>query len=206
MPLFPKREVAIDELASEMLSGFVANPGLFPHADVPGLKSAFDAYRAARVDQVQKLAMSHLATVAKYDALEVLAEVMRGQLKQAQVDAAPDPQRLGLIGWGPRAHRAPVDPPAQVYNFDARLLKPGEVRLTWRPPKGNEPGGPVRTYEVERRQQPGGGGVFSEWTLAGASLTPQITLEAQPKDVRLEYRVFAVNHGGRSKASNTVVL
>ena len=34
MPLFPKHEAAIEELAMEMVSGFEANPGLFPHADV----------------------------------------------------------------------------------------------------------------------------------------------------------------------------
>ena len=206
MPLFPQREIRIEELASEMLRGFEENPGLFPHADMPRLKGAFDSYTAARADQVQKMALSHLATEAKYEALGALSGVMREQLKQAQVDAASDPQRLGFIGWGPRAHRTPVEPPAQVRSFDGRLLGPGEVRLTWRAPKGNEPGGPVRTYEVMRRQQPPGGGAFSEWTLAGSTLTPAITLEDQPREVRLEYRILAVNHGGPSKPSNTVVL
>jgi len=206
MALFPKREADVEELAEEMLAGFVANPGLFPHADVAGLKADFDAYVAARADQVQKLALSHLATEAKYAALGALAVSMREQLRQAEVDAYSEPERLKYIGWRPRAHRAPVDPPAQAHNLRVRLLSPGKVLLTWRPPKGRTPGGPIRMYKVMRREQPRGGGAFTEWRDIDGSITPEITLEAQPKDLRFEYCVVAVNHGGRSLPSNTVVL
>ena len=206
MPLFPTRESAIEELVMEMLAGFEDNPMLFPHADVAGLRAAHDAYRAAREDQIQKMGMAHIATEVKYEELGALVRIMRVQLRQAQVDADSNPQRLSLVGWGPRAHRTPVEPPAGVDHFDGRLFAPGEVRLSWRPAGSKESGGAVRTYEVERRQEPPGGGEFSKWVLVGSTLTPKITLYDQPEDVRMEYVVFAVNHGGRSQASSTVVL
>jgi len=128
---------------------------------------------------------------------------MRTQLKQSEVDVAADPEKLELIGWGRKAPAQPSDPPGQPRNLDPVIQGPGTLFLDWKPPASGS-GGPVRTYLIERREQPVGGGAFSAWRQVGASLTPEAHLTNQPRNQQLEYRVRAVNLAGQSAPSNTV--
>ena len=64
----------------------------------------------------------------------------------------------------------------------------------------------MRTYIIERRQQPEGGGEFGKWQQAGIALESEATIMNQPRGVQLEYRVKAINTGGESTPSNTVAV
>ena len=66
-------------------------------------------------------------------------------------------------------------------------------------------GGNVRTYVIERRQQPEGG-EFGNWRQAGIALETEASLMNQPRGVQLEYRVKAINTGGESVPSNSVAV
>ena len=51
-----------------------------------------------------------------------------------------------------------------------------------------------------------GGGEFGEWGQAGIALETETTLMNQPRGPQLEYRVKAINTGGESMPSNTVMV
>ena len=44
---------------------------------------------------------------------------MKSCLKKSEVDTVGDPEKLNLIGWGPRQSRQPADAPGQPMNLDA---------------------------------------------------------------------------------------
>jgi hypothetical protein len=67
-------------------------------------------------------------------------------------------------------------------------------------------GGTVRTYVIERRQQPAGGGDFSAWQDIATSIVALIDLIDQPRGIQLEYRLRAINTGGQGLPSNSVVV
>ena len=118
------------------------------------------------------------------------------QLKQSEVDTAADPEKLELIGWGRKA-------PGQPRNLDPMIQGPGTLFLDWKPQAGGT-GGPVRTYLIERREQPGGGGNFTEWHQVGIALEGELYMTDQRRGQQPEYRVMAVNNRGQSTPSNTV--
>jgi hypothetical protein len=64
----------------------------------------------------------------------------------------------------------------------------------------------VRTYVIERREQPVSGGEFSSWTQIGIAIESEVTLTGQSRSSQLEYRVKAVNVGGENIPSNTVAV
>jgi len=130
---------------------------------------------------------------------------MRAELKKSEVDVGADSEKLEYIGWGPKAPPSPADPPGQPRNLDAAMQGAGTVLLDWKAPARGS-GGQVRTYVIERRQQPEGGGEFGQWQQTGIALESETTLMNQPRGVQLEYRVKAVNTGGESLPSNTVAV
>ncbi len=205
MPKFPGREADAVMLAHSMISGYTINPTVFPNADLIGLQAALDAYADAKTDQNDKRAQAQLATEIKDDALEALEENMKTQLKQSEVDTATDSEQLELIGWGPKAPAQPSDPPGQPRNLDPTVQGPGTLFLDWKNPASGS-GGTVRTYVIERRDQPEGGGAFGDWAQVGLALETDTQLYSQPRGIQLEYRVLAVNKGGNSVPSNTAAV
>ena len=202
MPTFPTREAEVTVLANSMVAGYTAHPTVFPGADTVGLQAAFDAYFAAKTAQTDAQAQAQLATEAKEGGREALEVEMKNQLKQSEVDTAGDSGQLELIGWGPKAPAQPSDPPGQPRALDPAIQGAGTVFLDWKAPATGT-GGKVRTYLVERREQPAGGGAFGDWQQVGIALETESHLVGQPRNVQLEYRIIAVNVGGNSVPSNT---
>jgi len=205
MPKFPKREADILALANAMLAGYAAHPADFPSHGGPGLPMRRNAYVAAKNTQTNALAAAQIATDEKDTVLAALAEKMKAELKKSEVDVGTDSEKLEYIGWGPKAPPSPADPPGQPRNLDAVVQGAGTVLLDWKAPARGS-GGTVRTYVIERRDQPEGGGEFGDWSQAGIALESEAMLMNQPRGPQLEYRVKAINTGGESGPSNTVAV
>ena len=205
MPKFPKREADIEALALTMFTGYVAHVADFPSANKGGLFLALKAYRQAREADIDARAAAQVATEQKDAKLTALVDKMKAELNKSEVDVGSDSEKLEYIGWGPKALPSPAEPPGQPRNLDAAVQGAGTVLLDWKPPARGS-GGRVRTYVIERRNQPEGGGEFGDWGQVGIAIESESTIMNQPRGVQLEYRVKAVNTGGESKPSNTVAV
>ena len=187
-----------------MIAGYTAHAVDFPSADALGLTAAKAAYDTARTSQTDAVGAGQIATVTKNAELGTLEEFMKTELKKSELDVAADPEKLTLIGWSPKQPGTPVVAPAQPGTFDVTLQGPGNVILDWKRPSA--PGGEARDYLVERRDEPAGGGEFSEWSLIATTLERELELLDQPRGIQMEYRVKARNLGGESPASNIVAV
>ena len=201
MPNFPRREPDVVALADAMIAGYQQNPAVFPHADLVALQGERATYQTAKNAQLDADAKAQLATEAKDGVLTTLEDLMKVQLRQSEVDVADDQEKLSLIGWGPKAPAQPSNPPGQPRNLDPVIQGPGTLFLDWKAPAPG-PGGRVRTYLIERREQVSGG-AFNEWHQVGVALDSELSLTEQPRNVQLEYRIIAVNNGGNSVPSYT---
>jgi len=202
MPIFPRNESDIVALANAMIAGYGAHALDFPSADVPGLTAATSAYNVVKNAQTDALGIAQVATEDKNVDLGLMEDKMRDELKKSEVDVGIDSEKLEYIGWGPRTLPSPSDPPGQPRNLDPVIQGPGTLFLDWKPPARGT-GGTVRTYVIERREEPAGGGEFGDWAQVGIALETEATLTNQPRGQQLEYRVKAVNVGGESVPSNT---
>ena len=205
MPTFPRKEADVATLASTMLTGYLAHVADFPSADTAGLLAAQNAYSTAKSAQTDAMVAAQVATEAKDVALEALEDVMKTELKKSEVDVGDDSDLLEYIGWGPKAPPTPSSPPGQPRSLEAVTQGAGTLVLDWKAPAAGT-GGTVRTYVVERRDQPAGGGEFGPWQQAGIAIESEISLTDQPRGQQLEYRVKAVNVGGESIPANTVAV
>lgn len=204
MPKFPKREADILALANAMLAGYATHAADFPSRARKPLLIKRAQYLAAKNAQTEALAAAQVATDEKDAKLAALVELMKDELKKSEVDVGADSEKLEYIGWGPKAPPSPADPPGQPRNLDAIIQGANTVLLDWKPPARGS-GGNVRTYVIERREQPEGG-EFGDWRQAGIALKTEATLVNQPRGVQLEYRVKAINTGGESMPSNTIAV
>jgi len=204
MPKFPKREADILALAGAMLAGYDAHAVDFPSSERIALLFGRASYLIAKNEQTDALAAAQVATEQKDPKLAALVELMKAELKKSEVDVGADSEKLEYIGWGPKAPPSPADPPGQPRNLDAAMQGAGTVLLDWKAPARGS-GGNVRTYVIERREQPQGG-EFGDWQQTGIALESETTLMNQPRGVQLEYRVKAINTGGESTHSNTVAV
>ena len=206
MPRFPKREADILALVQAMIDGYAAHAGDFPSNIVFLLWATRSGYITAKDAQIEAMAAAQVATDEKDTALAALLEKMKAELKKSEVDVGDDSEKLEYIGWGPKAPPSPADPPGQPRNLDAVMQSAGTVLLDWKAPARGS-GGTVRTYVIERRDQPeGGGGGFGNWAQASIALESEAMLMNQPRGPQLEYRVKAINTGGESIPSNTVAV
>ncbi len=204
MPKFPKREADILALANAMIAGYAAHPADFPsHTGPPVLTMRRHRYLTAKNIQTEALAAAQIATDEKDAKLAVLVEAMKAELKKSEVDVGADSEKLEYIGWGPKASPSPANPPGQPRNLEAVIQGASTILLDWKSPTRGS-GGNVRTYVIERRQQPEGSGEFCNWHQVSIALESKETLMNQPRGVQLEYRVKAINTGGESLPSNTV--
>jgi hypothetical protein len=205
MAKFPKRQADIEALATAMMVGYWNHVADFPSADFPALLMANNNYHTAKNTQTEALAAAQVATEQKDTKLAALIEVMRKELKKSEVDVADAPQKLEYIGWGRKAAPSPADPPGQPRNLDAVMQGAGTVLLDWKAPVRGA-GGPARTYVIERREQPEGGGEFGNWQQVGIAIETEASLMNQPRGIGLEYRIKAINTGGESVPSNTIAI
>ena len=205
MPKFPKVEADIAALATSMIAGYGAHVADFPSADSVALTAAYGAYFGAKNDQTDAMAAAQVATETKNAVLDVLEDLMAAELKKSEVGVGSDGEKLEYIGWGPKSAPGPSTPPGQPRSLESVAQGPGTLFLDWKAPARGT-GGSVRTYLIERREQPAGGGEFGPWAQVGIAIESETSLADQPRGPQLEYRVKAVNVGGESVPSNTVAM
>lgn len=204
MPEFPKNEADITALAGDMIAGYLAQPALFPHADVAEVQAALAAFEARAYEKQEAHAKAMLATKAKEAAMGALVQVMRKQLRQSEADAAAAPETLEFIAWGPRAAPEAATAPGEPTDLRSVAEDATSVTLKWKSPAPGT-GGRVRTYVLERREH-APGQAFSAWHQIGVALSAKAALTDQPRGIQLEYRVIAVNSGGASTPSNVAAV
>ncbi len=202
MPKFPTKEVDIASLAYTMIMGYFAHMSQFPSVSPTLLFGKRRDYITARKARSKTAAAALLATEAKDNALQSLSNLMKNCLKKSQVDITNDPQKLALIGWGPKQSPQPADPPGQPRELNCLTQGKGSILLEWNHPAS---GGAVQNYIVEKRDLLQDN-VFSSWRLVGTALNTTICLTCQQQAVQLEYHVKAVNKADESIPSNTVAV
>lgn len=200
MPIFPKKEADVVELAQLMAAGYTAYAADFPSVTPADLTTALTAYLNQRNTQESARSQAQIATVTKDEKLDALVELMKNDLKVSEVDVAADPEKLYEIGWGPKASPTPIPAPGSPTELHPIVEGQGAISMVWSAPLD---GGPVRNYILERRQQ-NQDGTFSAWLLVQTTYNPEVSLTDQPDSVRVEYRVKASNAAGESMPSNTV--
>ncbi len=205
MAQFPNAEADIVALANAMVAGYTAHAADFPSSNVASLTTTLGDYNTARTAQIDALAAAQVSTETKDLKIDALEDIMRDELKKSEVDVGGASEKLEYIGWGPKAPPSPAVIPGQPRNLDPVIQGPGTLFLDWKPPARGS-GGTVRTYIIERREQPAGGGQFGSWAQVGIALETETTLTDQPRGPQLEYRVKAVNAGGESIPSNTAAV
>ncbi len=205
MAQFPKAEADVAALAASMMAGYFTHGADFPSADPIALDMARIAYATAKNAQTDAMAAAQVATEAKDTVLDTLEYVMRAELKKSEVDVGGDGEKLEYIGWGPKSAPSPSAPPGQPRSLESVAQGAGTLLLDWKAPARGS-GGSVRTYIIERREQPAGGGEFGPWAQIGIAIESETSLAGQPRGPQLEYRVKAVNVGGESIPSNTVAV
>ena len=205
MAQFPDAEADMVVLANAMVAGYGAHAADFPSADGPALTAALSAYGAAKNAQINAMGVAQVATETKDVKVAALEDVMRAELKKSEVDVGGDSEKLEYIGWGPKAPPSPAARPGQPRVLEAVFQGAGPLSLDWKGPARGT-GGVVRTYVVERREQPAGGGPFGVWAQVAIALASEILLADQPRGQQLEYRIIAVNTGGKSIPSNTAAV
>jgi hypothetical protein len=184
-----------------MIKGYFAHMGQFPSVSPTLLFGKRRDYITARKARSKAAAAALLATEAKDNALQLLSRLMKSCLKKSQVDVTNDPQKLALIGWGPKQQLQSAEPPGQPTELNFTTQEKAGIQLKWNPPIN---GGAVRNYIIKRRQQINDTGRFGPWTVTATALKTESKLTEQPRGIRLEYKVTAINTGGESPPSNTI--
>ncbi len=199
----PRTQPESVALTNRMIAGFTDHPATFPSADISKLQDSLDNFYQARESFTGARSMYIQAGEKQKQAFEQLKKAISNQIKAAQVDTADESVKLGLIGSGPRKKKSALNLPIQPQLLDAKALAAGVVKLIWKKTfKSNC--GPVRSFIVESRTM--NNGETTGWGIAGTSLNGGTILRDQPLGVKLEYRVTAVNHSGRSFPSNVLAI
>lgn len=205
MPQFPKTETDIVTLASAVVAGCTTHPGMFPSVKVAALTAALAAYNDARHDQLAKMSAAQMATAFKEKQLDALTALLVNQIKLAEVDSSATPTQLTCLGWGPKQPYGAAKAPGQPRDFQVVAQEATNVTLKWKSPARGE-GGTVRSYIIERRDEPPGGGAFGPWHQIATALTSPIRLEDQPSGIKMEYNVIAINTAGHGTRSSTAAV
>ena len=117
MATYPRTQSEISALTELMIAGYNEHPGDFPSADVAALQTARDEYNAASQILTEAQAAVKLAAEEKAEKLELLQAITRQELKKSQVDTADQPEKLGFIGWGPKADPQSMQAPCPPGNL-----------------------------------------------------------------------------------------
>jgi hypothetical protein len=198
MARFPTREADIVALAGDIMHGLTEYTEDFPNPPVTTeeIGTALATYSQAREGVVGAEAAAAEAYSVKNEALDDLADLLRGALRYAETAVKDDEEKLKLIGWGPRREAVSLKEPGQVRSLEMKRRGRGWIYLDWKPPMD---GGAVATYRVESRKREGG-----EWELAAMAMDDEAVLSEQEQGVELEFHVIAVNKAGRGQPSNIV--
>jgi hypothetical protein len=200
MPSFPKSEAEVLVLAGDLKAGLAAHEEVFPEPPIPAttLTTALTALQAAMDKVTAARAASESATLAKVEALEVLVEAMKKDLRYAEQVTDDSDEKLKLIGWGAKKPSVPVALPGQPRQLKLSPQTDGRLMLEWLVPAE---GGKPTVYQVQRRLRSGG---VPE--VVASVLGRDVTLQNQPRGEELEYSVIATNKTGDGPVSNVVVI
>jgi len=198
MAQFPRTEPQVIVLAQDISAGLVANAAVYPAPPVPpaDLQNRMTDYITAH-DAAVAAAAAEQTTAAKNEALQVLIDDMKANLRYAENTVNYDDDKLKLLGWGGRKAKTSLEAPGQCRSLEAPREGEGWVFLDWKEPVA---GGAVAAYKIQRRLRPDG-----PWTDAGLAMESEITLTGQARGKEWEYRVSAVNKAGEGEPSNTVM-
>ncbi len=208
-PPYPLKKADKDVLYAAIIAGVAANPADFPSGigamfNTGVLTTRSSTKTAAVTDRMQKEGIFRLAVDAEnaaYDAADFEARRLIG-LAEAQFSQSA-PEKLLLIGWGPRVPPQSI-PPGAPRNLEAFPQNPTSLTLDWKPPIGGS-GGSVAFYRIERQTKTLQGVVTEPWGVwSTQAVQSEITLAGLERGVEYEFRVVAVNAAGDSVASNTV--
>jgi hypothetical protein len=155
-------------------------------------------YTASKNAMIAAVAAAEAATAGKDDALEMLVEAMKSDLRYAENTVNYDDTQLKLIGWAGRSSGTPLQVPGQSRLLEASKQGEGWVFLDWKAPAN---GGKPAAYRVLRRERPAG-----LWEEVATAVESEATLVEQPRAKEMEYRVVAVNKSGDGEPSNTVMV
>ena len=200
MARFPKSEAEIAALAQRIIHGLTSGSEDFPSppASPEELQAALAAYVAAKDATVTADKAAAETYSAKDDALEDLMDLMKADIRYAEVTARNNNEKLMQIGWSAPRDKKSLENPGQVRSLDAIREGEGWVILDWKEPTE---GGRVSAYRV-RCRTPGSKG----WRDVGMSVDTQILLSDQERGVELTYEVVAVNKTGVGEPSNIVTV
>jgi hypothetical protein len=199
MPVFPKSEAEILELAQSVISGLTAASADFPAppVSVADLQAALDATMSANAATTATRAAAEIATVAKNAEFDSLAAALRADLRYAEDAVAYNDAKLNGLGWAGKARRSALAAPGQPQTLEVLEQGKGLIALDW---KGPTEGGRTSSYRIECREHPEG-----VWAFVDLSFETQATLLDQERGKELEYRVVAMNKAGEGMPSNTVM-
>lgn len=199
MARFPSKEAEVLALAQDMTAGLTANAATYPAPPVApaGLQARIDAYTAFRDAAVAALAAAEQATASKNEALQLLTDDMKSDLRYSENTVDFDDDQLKLIGWGGRAAKTSLQAPGQVRSLEAPRQGEGWIFLDWKAPLE---GGAVAAYKIQRRERPDG-----PYGDVGMAIETEATLNAQERGKEWEYRILAVNKTGEGEPSNTIM-
>jgi hypothetical protein len=211
MATYPRTQSEISALTESMIAGYNEHPGDFPSADVAALTTARENYETASEALAEAQAAAKIAAVEKAENLKQLQVITKAQLIKSQVDTAGSPEKLGQIGWGPKAEPQSMQAPYSPGNLKITAQgiggednNKGILHLSWRK-SAFKRARFVRYYSVERRQMAKQKTDRNgQWQHIATALDNKISLIEEPTGSRLEYRVKAVNKGGESSSSNTI--
>ncbi len=199
MSVFPRRENEVIDLAYTMMAGLDSHTEDFPNVDIVELKDAISEFEVANCSQLNLQSQAIQATTIKKRAYERMVDSMKSSIRQGQLDSLSHPLRITEIGWNLPAKRSALKEPGQPNNLDIRCAGSNTLCLSWDKPKR---GGAVGYYIVQRRVM-GHENSFDSWQLAGTSFDETITLNDQPRQTEIEFRIIATNPTGESLPSNT---
>lgn len=205
MSRLPRTQPQSTALAARMIDGFTKYPGTFPSGDVEKIRQSLENFCQAQKSFNDAASMYKQAGKKQKDAFEQLKHTIASQVKAAQVDTAAEPVKIGLIGFGARKKKSPVDLPAAPYMGRVKALADGVVSLRWKK-NYKTAGGPTLSFNIQSRTMKDG--KLTGWQLCGTSLDCRAVLTGQPQGRKTEYRVIAVNHSGQSEPSRceTIIL
>jgi len=127
--------------------------------------------------------------------LQKLKDMMRANVRYAEGQTRHDPEKLTLIGWGPRKQKGRPRPPGQVTGLEVSEEGPDWVVLAWTKPRD---GGIAGAYKVQMRVSTG------DWQLVESTANTEVRLGNLEDGVTLSFAVIAMNKVGVGIASDAV--
>ena len=202
MPRFPKKEAQIQPLAMSIAVGLWNNNSIYPNPPVNpiALVGKMNLYINAKNSTIAAQAAAEQTTTDKTEALEILIEALKDDIRYAENTVDFDDDKLKLIGWAGKKAKTPLAIPGQCRLLEAPKQggagEGGWVFLDWKAPAD---GGKPKAYKVQRRSG-------ENWADVATAIITEATLVDQPEKTQLEYRVIGVNKSGEGQPSNTVMV